>query len=241
MFHPFHLQFDILLKNEIGVLMHTLIIGGSRGIGWELAKMYAGEGNEVTVTGRKQPEQAVKQISFIELDLSKPGYVKEISDFVENTAAVDRLIFSPGYYQEGTITDLSEEEILDMVQVCGASFIFVARAILQKQKSLNECIVVTSSSQWTPRKLEPIYNFAKAGVGHFAHALSLDERVKKMLVAGPTGTKTAFHNGRDVDMSTYHEPEWVAQQIFDNLRDDYRYKFIKILRDPASVEVADKE
>ena len=222
--------------------MHTLIIGGSRGIGWELAKMYVGEGDEVTVTGRKQPEQPVKQISFKELDLSKSSYINDIDDFVASVAEVDRLIFSPGYYQEGTITDLEEKAILDMIQVCGVSFIFIARAILEKQGSLDECVVITSSSQWTPRKLEPIYNFTKAGVGHFAHALSLDERIKKMLVAGPTGTKTAFHSGREgVDMSTYHEPEWVAQQIFNHLQADYRYKFIKILRDPASVEVAKQE
>ncbi len=88
------------------------------------------------------------------------------------------------------------------------------------------------------KTLEPIYNFAKAGVAHFAHALSLDERIKKIMVAGPTGTKTAFHNGRDVDMSTYHSPVWVARQIFDYSQSEYNFKFIKILRDPAKVEVA---
>lgn len=128
-----------------------------------------------------------------------------------------------------------------MIQVCGNSFIFVSREILKKQDALNECTVINSSSQWTARKLEPVYNFAKAGVAHFAHALSLDERVEKMLVAGPTGTKTSFHNGRNVDMPTYHEPEWVAQQIFSYSQGDYRYRFIKILRDPAQVEVAEQE
>jgi len=221
--------------------MHTLIIGGSRGIGWELAKLYAATGDHITVTGRKQPDEAMAQITFTALNLSRPGYVRDINNFIANLGTIDRLIFSPGYYQEGTITDLDEDEIIDMIQVCGSSFIFIARAILKMQGDLHECVVITSSSQWTPRKLEPIYNFAKAGVGHFAHALSLDERVRKMLVAGPTGTKTAFHSDRDVDMSTYHEPEWVAQQIFDHVQGEYRYKFIKILRDPASVEITNKE
>ena len=125
-----------------------------------------------------------------------------------------------------------------MIQVCGAAFIFVARSVLNNQGEIDECIVITSSSQWTPRKLEPIYNFAKAGLGHFSHALSKDERVKKLLVAGPTGTKTTFHAGREVDMSTYHNPEWVARQIHNHFNDDYNYKFIKILRDPAKVIVS---
>ena len=218
--------------------MHTVIIGGSRGIGWEFAKIYTAKGDRVTVTGRKQPESPKSQITFEFLDLSEPEFIKSIEDFIGKTEYVDRLIFAPGFYQEGTITDLTPEQIQEMIQVCGTAFVLIARAILNKQPNLNECVVITSSSQWTPRKLEPIYNFTKAGVAHFAHALSLDERVKKLMVAGPTGTKTAFHNGRNVDMSTYHSPEWVAQQIFEHSQDDYNYKFIKILRDPAQVEVA---
>ena len=218
--------------------MHTLIIGGSRGIGWELAKLYAAQGERVTVTGRTQPEKPENHITFQPLDLSSLNYIRDIDDFIDGAEHVDRLVFSPGFYQEGTITDLSPEQIVDMIQVCGTAFIFVARAILNKQVELSECIVITSSSQWTPRKLEPVYNFTKAGLGHFAHALALDERVKKMMVAGPTGTKTAFHKGRDIDMSTYHDPDWVARQIFDYSQGDYNYKFIRILRDPPRVEVA---
>jgi len=221
--------------------MHTLIIGGSRGIGLELAAIYAGHGDAVTVTGRKQPDKDIDHVTFKELDLSGPAYIQHIEEFIAELGHVDRLVYTPGYYQEGTITDLSESDIVDMVQVCGTGCIFTARAILNAQAELSECIVITSSSQWTPRKLEPIYNFAKAGVAHFAHALSLDERLGKLMVAGPTGTKTAFHAGRNVDMSTYHEPEWVARQIYEQSQGSYRYKFIKILRDPAKVEVATKE
>lgn len=221
--------------------MNVLIIGGSRGIGWELAKLYVSEGNRVTVTGRKQPDEPDENIPFEKLDLSSESYIEDIESLVHKTGEIDRLVFAAGYYQEGTVTDLTPEQILDMIQVCGTAFIFSARAVLKKQNHLDECIVITSTSQWIPRKLEPIYNFAKAGVAHFAHGLSLDERVKKLLVAGPTGTKTAFNAGRDVDMSTFHEPEWVAQQIFDYSKGDYRYKFIKVLRDPAEVEVSAEE
>lgn len=219
---------------------YTLIIGGSRGIGWELAKLYA-KSASVVVTGRRAPDESVDNIQFEKLDLSSPDYVEQIQNLVNKYGHIGRLVFSPGYYQEGTITELSTEEIADMIQVCGTSFIFAARAVLNAQGELAECIVITSSSQWTPRKLEPIYNFSKAGLAHFAHALSMDERVQKLLVAGPTGTETNFHRDRNVDMSTYHKPTWVAMQIFDNTLGNYRYKFIKILRDPAKVEVAETE
>lgn len=221
--------------------MNTLIVGGSRGIGWELAKLYASAGDSVTVTGRKKPDEQDNDMQFEALTLSGNDYISNIQALLSSTESIDRLVYAAGYYQEGTVTDLDAVAITDMIQVCGSGFIFTVKAILEKQSSLKECIVITSSSQWTPRKLEPIYNFAKAGVAHFAHALSLDERLGKVLVAGPTGTKTTFHSGRNVDMSTYHEPEWVARQIYDYSAGDYRYKFIKILRDPASVEVETTE
>ena len=219
--------------------MHTLVIGGSRGIGWELGKLYTKDGT-VTVTGRKRPDQSHPGVEFHELNLSQQDYANRIQKLIDQEPPIGRLVYAPGYFQEGRITDLSETEIQDMVQVCGTGCIFAVRDILLKQGELRECIVITSSSQWVPRELEPVYNFAKAGVGHFANGLSLDKRVAKVLVAGPTGTKTAFHAGREgVDMSTFHTAEWVAEQIQQHATGNYRYKFIKILRDPASVEVAE--
>ncbi len=219
--------------------MHTLIIGGSRGIGWELAVLYAKEGDTVTVTGRKAPDKQHARITFQKLDLSVADYAAKIKNCTDKLPDIDRFVYAPGYFQEGTITDLSEAEIQDMVQVCGTGCIFAARDILLKQGKLAECIVITSTSQWTPREKESIYNFAKAGVGHFANGLSLDKRVGKMLVAGPAGTNTAFYGNRtSVDTSTFLNPDWVARQIYEQAKGDYQYKFVKILRDPATVEVA---
>jgi NAD(P)-dependent dehydrogenase (short-subunit alcohol dehydrogenase family) len=219
-------------------MMHTLIIGGSRGIGWELACLLVKDGNTVTVTGRKAPDEPDSDITFLRLDLSTHDYAARIKQCFDSMQHIDRLVYAPGYFQDGSITELSEEAIQDMIQVCGTGFILSCRDILLKQAELAECVLITSSSQWTPREREPVYNFAKAGAGHFAAALSLDKRVGKLLVAGPTGTKTAFHAGRDVDMSTYHEASWVASQIHQHLHGSYEYKYIKILRDPAKVEVA---
>ncbi len=219
--------------------MHTLIIGGSHGIGWELANLYAQPQDTVTITGRTAPSPLAPNIIFYPLDLSANDYANNIRQCITKLAPIDRLVYAAGYYQEGSITDLTEAQIQAMIQVCGSGFILASRAILLQQKELAECIVITSSSQWIPRQLEPIYNFAKAGVAHFAQALSLDTRIGKLLVAGPTGTKTAFHANRKIDMSTYHEPKWVAQTIATEAAGNYRYKFIKVLRDPARVETVE--
>jgi len=102
--------------------MQTLVIGGSRGIGWELAKLYAAAGDMVIVTGRKAPDEPSATIAFRELDLSPADWSTKLSALLKDTGQVDRLVYAPGYYQEGTVTDLSKAEILDMIQVCGIGF-----------------------------------------------------------------------------------------------------------------------
>jgi short-subunit dehydrogenase len=215
--------------------MNAVIIGGTSGLGLELAKKLAKQGIEVVVTGRNDPKS--QELSFIRLDLSAPDLAKRMELFVKGLPKVDLFVYAAGYYQEGRITDLSEEQIEDMINVGGRGLIYSLRALLNKQAALPELITITSTSQWTPRQLEPIYNFVKAGVGHFTNSMAEDGRVAKVMVAGPAGMKTAFwkHDpGRD--MSDMLDPEWVADQIMQARKQDYKYKYIRILRSPARVE-----
>lgn len=215
--------------------MNTLIIGGSSGLGLAMAKLFAEAGDDVLVTGRKDPKVGYAQ--FQKLDLSTPELSQEIAEFVKDLSQIDRLVYAAGFYQEGRVTDLTTEQIQTMVQVGGTGLIYFMRELLAKQGSLGQLITITSTSQWTPRKLEPIYNFIKAGAGHFSNSMVEDGRVGKVLVAGPAGMDTNFWNGVDRDdLDTMLPKEWVAEQIIDNLAGDYKYKFIRVLREPARVE-----
>jgi short-subunit dehydrogenase len=177
---------------------------------------------------------------FQKLDLSaEPS--KAIEKLVKALPQVDRLVYAAGFYQFGRVTDLTNEQIEEMINVAGAGLIYFMREILEKQDKLQELIAITSTSQWTPRKSEPIYNFAKAGIGMFSNAMAEDGRVGKVLVAGPSGMRTKFWDGveRD-DLDKMLDKAWVAEQIVKALPGDYKYKFIQILRQPARVEVADE-
>jgi short-subunit dehydrogenase len=127
-----------------------------------------------------------------------------------------------------------------MVEVGGVALMIAMRELLKKQDYLDELINVTSTSQWTPRKLEPVYNFVKAGAGHFSNAMAEDGRVDKVLVAAPSGMKTDFWKDGHPDWEKFLEPAVVADEIMKARNEDYRYKYIKILRDPFRVEVEDK-
>lgn len=218
--------------------MNVVIVGGSSGLGLELAMKFAAQGDSVVVTGRTDPK--AEGIEFVSFDLSAPGLPRRIEAFVHDLPEIDLLIYAAGYYQEGRVTDLSEDQIEEMLDVGARGLIYSVRAVLKKQDHLGALAVITSSSQWTPRKLEPIYNFVKAGEGHFANAMAEDGRIDKVLVDGQFGMQTGFWRTiKHPDWDKMLDPKWVAEQIIEQLKPDYRYRFIKIHRDPRKVEVVE--
>lgn len=216
--------------------MNTLIVGGTSGLGLEIARNFNKQDDKVFVTGRRDFHEP--NLHYEQFDLSAPHLPQRIGELVMRLPEINTLVYAAGYYQEGRVTDLSEEQIEEMITVGGRGLIYFARELLEKQGKLEELVTITSTSQWTPRKLEPIYNFAKAGAAHFSNALADDGRVGKVLVAGPAGMDTAFWEGveRD-DNAEMLDPAWVAAEVL-KLRDgSYNYRFAKILREPSRVEI----
>jgi len=217
--------------------MNTLIIGGTSGLGLELAKDMQASSYEVYVTGRRELDEP--SLHYESFDLSAPNLPQRLGELVMKVPEINTLVYAAGYFQEGRVTDLTEKQIEEMIDVGGRGLIYVLQAVLAKQGKLDELITITSTSQWTPRKLEPIYNFAKAGAAHFSNAMAEDGRVGKVLVAGPAGMDTAFWEGTDHDVSTMLDPAWVADEVMKLRDDDYKYRFAKIMREPARVEIVE--
>jgi short-subunit dehydrogenase len=218
--------------------MNVLIVGGSSGLGLALAKELVDQKNQVIVTGRNDPK--VGFAKFHKFDLSDSNLPQKIEKYVATLPKIDALFYVAGFYQYGTVTDLSPKQIEEMLSVGGRGLIYFVRALLSKQGGFDELVTITSTSQWMPRKFEPIYNFIKAGEGQFSNGLAEDGRIKKVLVVGPSGMRTEFWDGVQHDeWDDFLDKQWVAQQIAKARKTKYQYKFIKILRQPARVEIAD--
>lgn len=214
--------------------MNCLIIGGSSGLGFSLAKALA-KNNDVHVTGRRDPKETGITFHSFALD-GQANLFEAVSSFIAALPKIDLFIYAAGYFQDGRTTDLSQAQIQEMLDVGLVAPIYFVRELLEKQAELPGFIAITSTSQWTPRLLEPVYTAVKAGLGAFANSTSLDPRVKKTLVAGPAGMKTRFWDGTDKDTSTMLDPDWVADEILKLYADDYSYRYSRILREPARVE-----
>ncbi len=218
--------------------MSALVVGGTSGLGLEIAKELHSAGGEVYVTGRRELDEP--GLNYEKFDLAAPDLPQRVGELVMRLPEISTLVYAAGYFQEGRVTDLSEQQIEEMIDVGGRGLIYFVKALLDKQGSLDELVTITSTSQWTPRKLEPIYNFAKAGAAHFSNSVAEDGRVGKVLVAGPAGMNTAFWDGieRD-DLDKMLDPAWVANEVIKLRQDDYKYRFAKIMRQPARVEIVE--
>ncbi|HSX35515.1 MAG TPA: SDR family oxidoreductase [Patescibacteria group bacterium] len=215
--------------------MNALIIGGSSGLGLELAKQLLASGTTVTITGRKDP--GVDGLKFEALELAQPDLPTTLEGLMADLSHIDLFVYAAGFYQEGRVTDLSIDQIETMISVGGRGLIFGLRALLNKQADLPQLITITSSSQYVARQLEPVYNFVKAGAGHFTSSMAEDGRVGKALHVAPQGMQTAFWRDQPhKDVSSYIDPVWAAEQILATNQSNFKYKYIRILRDPARVE-----
>ena len=217
---------------------NVLVIGGSSGLGFEIANLLSDK-DTIFITGRRNPEK--NNLKFIPLDLAgEESLAKKLDFFVDRLPIIDLLIYAAGFYQEGGISDLDDSAIVDMNAVGLLTPTLLLQKLLKKQDALLGFIAITSTSQWTPRPLEPVYTAVKAGLGMFAHSVSFDPKMGKVLVVGPSGMKTRFWTKTKKDTSGMLEPKWVAEQILILFSDDFKYKFVRILRGPARIEVVDQ-
>lgn len=118
--------------------MNTLIMGGTSGLGLEIAKRES-EHSQVMVAGRHDPAldsdgSALGYASeFRAIDLARDPLNQNVEGFVATLPYVDNLVYAPGFYQEGHIDDLGDDEVDRMLNVCQRGLIFTVKKLLERQ------------------------------------------------------------------------------------------------------------
>ena len=102
-------------------MKNVIITGTSRGIGFELAKLFANKGHQVLALSRntKPLEQFNHQnITVISFDLSNNTEIEKVTAFVKNNwKSVDVLINNAGKLVNKPFTELSSEDFLEVYKV----------------------------------------------------------------------------------------------------------------------------
>ena len=102
-------------------MANVVITGCSRGIGFELAKLFAKEGNAVLALSRNpDPMRALgdERITALPFDLQKTEHISELKAFLlKRWQSVDILINNAGSLVNKPFIDTSVEEFIEVYQV----------------------------------------------------------------------------------------------------------------------------
>ncbi|MFA6197680.1 MAG: SDR family oxidoreductase [Patescibacteria group bacterium] len=220
------------------MLKNILIVGGTSGLGLELTKIYSSLGHTVTIAGRKNPN--LTNVRFVSFSITShlEETIKQIDELLSQIEKVNTLIYTAGFYQSGHVDELSDTQITEMVNINLLVPALMVRRLKNNPGKPLKVMLITSSSQYTPRELEPMYTSTKAALGMLGASLSLDLGIGKVLVVAPSGMKTPFWKNSN-DTSEYLEPKWVAEQVVELSSGPFKYRYAKILRNPQKVEIVE--
>lgn len=102
-------------------MKHVIITGTSRGIGFELAKLFAEKGHKVLAISRNvKPLTDINHpnITTLSVDVSQNNDLKKVTEFVEtNWKKVDILINNAGKLINKPFTALTTEDFLEVYKV----------------------------------------------------------------------------------------------------------------------------
>ena len=218
---------------------NVLIIGGTSGVGKELAAHYVSEGHNVCVTGRKNSDLEGAIYAKLAITDDNTALAGDIDRVLRGFEHIHTLIYAAGFLQRGHIDQLSDHDLRTMTNVGLLAPMMLIQRLKQSAPTPLKVMLITSSSQYTPREFEPSYCATKSGLGMLGASLAQDPEIGKVLVAAPSGIKTPFWEGTGEDTSTMLNPVWVARQIVELSAGAFKYKYAKLLRDPARTEVVE--
>ncbi len=218
---------------------NILIVGGTSGVGKELAAHYISDGHNVCVTGRKDRNLQGAYFQKFSITGISAHLGSDTDRVLSDFPNVNTLIYAAGYLQRGHIDSLSDDDLQTMVNVGLLAPMMLTQRLKTKSTSPLKVVFITSSSQYTPRELEPAYCATKSGLGMFGAALVRDPGIGKVLVVAPSGIRTPFWEGTIEDTETMLDANWVAKQIVELSSGVFKYKYATILRNPARVEIVE--
>ncbi|MEX0996228.1 MAG: SDR family oxidoreductase [Flavobacteriaceae bacterium] len=127
---------------------NIIITGTSRGIGYELAQLFAKEGHQVLALSRNEKpcsELNMNQITSLSCDLSSEDQIQEAVKFVsENWTQVDVLINNSGLLLNKPFEELSSKDFMEVYTVNVFGLAALTRAMLPFIKKEGHVVNISS-------------------------------------------------------------------------------------------------
>ncbi|MFZ1483911.1 MAG: SDR family oxidoreductase [Candidatus Saccharimonadales bacterium] len=201
----------------------NIILGGTHGLGWEIACLMRKVGNECYIIGRSY--DSAKHGKGARVDLANREAVENFifkldSLFVENE--IESFIWSAGVGYQGDFE--LQQDVATTVDINVTNSLLIAQKVWQKmcQQDSGKFVVISSSTGTKARDNEAVYALTKHAQVGFARSLGLEaERLNCGVFVSlvlPGGMKTPFWDGHKPEgYETYNDPQKVAQIIIDEI------------------------
>jgi len=198
---------------------NALFLGGTTGLGCELARLAIADHWNATVAGRLPgicPLVADGSAEPMRLDLEDGE-----GDFTSVQEPFNLIAWTAGVYQAGPFLDLDGDETDRSAKIHFTGPIHVLATLLRRNQDCGtpcHLIVVGSTSSYIARPDESVYGALKAAKAQLARALGKelprDLPGSKVLLACPGGMATPFWEERDRDVSAFMDPAAVARAMW---------------------------
>ncbi|PSQ16830.1 short-chain dehydrogenase [Halobacteriales archaeon QS_8_69_26] len=214
----------------------ALVTGASRGIGYELARLFAGTGYDVVLTARTESdlreaadyfaERFGAETHVIPTDLSDPDGPRQLYDECrERDVEVDVLVNNAGFGTHGPFVENDLETELDQIQVNVTAPTHLTRLFLSDMADRGDGKVlnVASSAAFAPGPSMAVYYATKSYLLSFSEAVAEEVRQRGITVTalcpGPVDTSFTERAGND-GMNLYRidrHPRTVAREGYRGL------------------------
>ncbi|MGM3162986.1 SDR family NAD(P)-dependent oxidoreductase [Dickeya undicola] len=214
----------------------ALITGGSAGIGLEIARLLAKDGNDLIITGReKRVLQAAEELRKfgvevlpVQSDLStEAGNASVLDALVSTGRPLGIAVLNAGIAIGGAFIDIPLERHLQLIALNVTSPVWLAHAVIPGMVANGggKLLLVSSLSATTPTPYESVYGPSKAFLSSFGHSIreELSGTGVQVTILHPGATATNFHaragmgNTGFGDNSWKNDPALVARQGYDAL------------------------
>ncbi|WP_191566233.1 SDR family NAD(P)-dependent oxidoreductase [Metabacillus idriensis] len=207
-----------------------VITGAGSGLGRALAEQYSSQYNEIILIGRNQDRlEQTKEILLQKTELEVFTYplniqnqkeVETFSKMIFSQHKVTALINNAGVGHFGPVTQMSAEEIDEMLDTNVKGTIFLTQEFINEfsKKGTGKILNIISTAGLRGKVNESVYAASKFAVRGFTESLVKELGGSGIMISGVYmgGMDTPFwdHNDHIKDKSRLKSPETIAQRIF---------------------------
>ncbi|SCU77712.1 LADA_0A01838g1_1 [Lachancea dasiensis] len=215
---------------------YAVITGGSSGLGFELAKLFAADGYDLLIGGvSDRVFEAVEQLEHygttvvgVKADLStEEGVATFLAKANEKGRPIDDAVLNAGISLGGGFLDIPLDKQLSLLNLNVTSLVKIAYNVIpgMVEKGSGRVLLMSSLSATTPTPYESIYGPTKAFISSFGHGLreELIGTGVQITLFHPGATATTFHARAGMNSNIFSDNSWkndpalVAQQGYQGL------------------------